>query len=541
MTDQPWDPASSLPTTAEVIVGMRILMQRLAALIGSYLPPWWVWVALMTGLILAGYLVRRCSLRALDVAPPTSAERARAAAAGRAIAASGPIGLVLGGGGAKGAYQVGCWKALRESGIVHFAGIAGTSVGALNAVLVAQDEFDRAERTWNEMSFGRVLRMRWWTLLIAIAIRVVLIVPYLGKFAFPARAIPVGLYRAIDEWQRAWGAGEPHLALIVVIRWYLSLLKNPFSTDMAGNFTLMLLTVSGAAWWWYLTLPLLQLVVTFLIAPFLALYVVQFGSWLAHALDLLATRLVLASNNPLSELVSECVNPERLKARLLPVFVTLGALREVQHGVVTPLVQSTAMKVPGAQMPPLITTKVDRDFGDLADDTSLPTPYSTMEYVPKHFNVCAEPPGRMQELILQSAGLPEIFPARRFDGVTYVDGGIADNEPLAALADISGHSTIIVIPLNSKGTEAKIRADLDRVLERLGRTLPTKLPELLVMTPSRPLGNMLFGTMDFAAERARAMMRLGYRDTIVRLAGQEEYAQPANPTTTPPSSVYFAR
>ena len=47
------------------------------------------------------------------------------------------IGLVLGGGGAKGAYQVGVYKALCEVGldasVLHC--IAGTSVGSLNALL----------------------------------------------------------------------------------------------------------------------------------------------------------------------------------------------------------------------------------------------------------------------------------------------------------------------------------------------------------------------------------------------------------------------
>ena len=37
-------------------------------------------------------------------------------------------GLVLDGGGARGAYQIGAWKALHEAG-VQIRGIAGTSVG----------------------------------------------------------------------------------------------------------------------------------------------------------------------------------------------------------------------------------------------------------------------------------------------------------------------------------------------------------------------------------------------------------------------------
>ncbi len=46
------------------------------------------------------------------------------------------LGLSLGGGGAKGAYQVGVWKYLTDIGLTeHISVIAGTSVGALNAVL----------------------------------------------------------------------------------------------------------------------------------------------------------------------------------------------------------------------------------------------------------------------------------------------------------------------------------------------------------------------------------------------------------------------
>lgn len=51
---------------------------------------------------------------------------------------NGPIGLVLSGGGAKGAYQAGVWKAIVESGISdRIRVISGTSVGAINAVAIA--------------------------------------------------------------------------------------------------------------------------------------------------------------------------------------------------------------------------------------------------------------------------------------------------------------------------------------------------------------------------------------------------------------------
>lgn len=42
-------------------------------------------------------------------------------------------GLVLSGGGSKGAYESGCMKALQELGY-HFDIVTGTSIGALNGL-----------------------------------------------------------------------------------------------------------------------------------------------------------------------------------------------------------------------------------------------------------------------------------------------------------------------------------------------------------------------------------------------------------------------
>jgi NTE family protein len=65
-------------------------------------------------------------------------------------------GIVLEGGGAKGAYQVGAWRALREAG-VKIRGAAGTSVGALNGALICMDDFQKAEHIWENISYSRVM------------------------------------------------------------------------------------------------------------------------------------------------------------------------------------------------------------------------------------------------------------------------------------------------------------------------------------------------------------------------------------------------
>lgn len=65
-----------------------------------------------------------------------------------------PFGLVLAGGGAKGAYQIGAWQAMREIG-VRFEAIAGVSIGAVNGALIAADDFKAASELWNNISLDK--------------------------------------------------------------------------------------------------------------------------------------------------------------------------------------------------------------------------------------------------------------------------------------------------------------------------------------------------------------------------------------------------
>lgn len=67
--------------------------------------------------------------------------------------------VVLAGGGARGAYQIGVWKALRELG-VGYSIVTGASVGAINAALMVQDCYDLAEEMWLTLSTDRILPLR---------------------------------------------------------------------------------------------------------------------------------------------------------------------------------------------------------------------------------------------------------------------------------------------------------------------------------------------------------------------------------------------
>ncbi len=65
-------------------------------------------------------------------------------------------GLVLEGGGAKGAYQIGAWKALKEEGI-KIKGLSGVSVGALNGAMICMDNLAKAEEIWENISYSQVM------------------------------------------------------------------------------------------------------------------------------------------------------------------------------------------------------------------------------------------------------------------------------------------------------------------------------------------------------------------------------------------------
>lgn len=60
-----------------------------------------------------------------------------------------PVGLVFAGGGGKGAYQIGIWRALRKLRLEQqIIAVSGTSVGALNAALYLKGNLKLAEQLW---------------------------------------------------------------------------------------------------------------------------------------------------------------------------------------------------------------------------------------------------------------------------------------------------------------------------------------------------------------------------------------------------------
>lgn len=65
-------------------------------------------------------------------------------------------GLVLEGGGARGAYHVGVYKAILEEGI-EIGGITGTSIGAINGAMIVQGDFQTCYELWQNLSYSMLI------------------------------------------------------------------------------------------------------------------------------------------------------------------------------------------------------------------------------------------------------------------------------------------------------------------------------------------------------------------------------------------------
>ncbi len=67
-------------------------------------------------------------------------------------------GIVLGGGGTRGAYEVGALRAIKEEGI-KVGAICGTSIGSINAELFAQGDFEKCEDIWRSITGADIIDM----------------------------------------------------------------------------------------------------------------------------------------------------------------------------------------------------------------------------------------------------------------------------------------------------------------------------------------------------------------------------------------------
>ncbi|MHC5917321.1 MAG: patatin-like phospholipase family protein [Nostoc sp.] len=290
------------------------------------------------------------------------------------------LGLVLTGGGAKGAYQVGALQYIAELGLEPQI-IAGTSIGALNgAVLSAYRPFpyavQRLNQLWEQLSKAEILRTNTGAVL--------------RTFSYATQA---------------------------------------FTPTLRG--------------------------------------------WL---LDFLITEGLMQNSSaifdpaPIEQLLREAINPGELR-RGIELWVTVFP----------------SLKIPALGYDWLVDfirarTGTDAHWLCIQDCTDDETIY---------------------KLLLASAALPLAFPSQEVNGQSYIDGGLADNVPLRALAK-RGCKNVIVIHL--KNGAAWNRHDFPE------QTVIEIRPEQRIEKSDTPIIDKIDSYLDFSSERIAELKKRGYED-----------------------------
>lgn len=481
-----------------------------------------------------------------------------------------PPGLVLSGGGGKGAYEIGCLEALRDAGLSRFSAIAGTSVGALNAALVAQGDLEAARQVWTTISRSKVLRFLG---VKGVLLRAPLLPFYWLRHSRAQRQrVPPSLWEAASVWWRARDLSTSSRRGLAQDRRLL------ISSAVGGLLNLILISVAVGLYAWsapelggpavpeqWSLIEVGPLEQTSRLSRLLSLAwgAVLFAPGVTLGLALLwfafvridgrlARKQPLASNDPLRRLLAQHLNPTEI-LRGPPTFATVAALRLVEPEPAPAAADSGSGPTEGLGSEPLSSPAAEAPLGTIArwwqrhvgraTDFSKPGlrgesvatarerawPSGTISYVADHLLLQRMRPEEIAERILDSASLPEVFPRRVFDGDEWVDGGVADNTPLLPVLR-QGAKSVVVVYLDVKQAAAdsatRVRTSEQAAAQArpLGgvRALPTPpLPptkvSLLRIVPSVSLGSMLSGTLNFHPARASQLIRLGYADTVEAL------------------------
>jgi predicted acylesterase/phospholipase RssA len=389
------------------------------------------------------------------------------------------VGLVLSGGGGKGAYEIGVLQVLTSRGIT-FDAIAGTSIGAFNAALFVNHGPVLAEQKWNEintwqvakagLSIGRLLS---WPLTLSVnLVRLC--------FAHVPRAYSPMVRRGQIY------VGLSSIAQMVFLGLLAPSLRLPTTIP----------TENALAW--------------------MGLFAITYFSvplW---------NRLNPAFFSPesLTRFVASAIDTSKTAGKNPSVFVTIASLeRMVNEGD-----SETFRRLRDEGHNP---AELDR----LIDEVS-----GSVELVPRYIELSDLPPVATAEFLAASMALPVgIVPAMRLRRRLCVDGGRADNTPLLPLLAV-GCNVIFVVHLTPGAVgEAATRQLLKKAMHIQGQyaqsgdggiiagrhtfAAKTKGVRIIHIRPLKRLGLPFLSTLDFSPRRLREHFDAGVADAARVLKG----------------------
>jgi predicted patatin/cPLA2 family phospholipase len=423
------------------------------------------------------------------------------------------IGLVLSGGGGKGAYEAGALLALFDCGIRQFCAIAGTSVGALNAALAYElsrtGDRNVVTKTWSDMSTCKVLKLYPIQFLLGLGFRILVV---LAKIPVYLDILLITLLEKIsDKFGQAWRAAHYR------------------STNYAG--VVLILTIFPSSvlilYLWKHSTPDFQEVLRFsaiILGPMCFIYLLR---------DIIGSHLSLFSNIPLQKVIENTIDIDAVRSSSVPIYCTITSVVKwwdpFEPGPLETVADS-AMRISSA-----------------ASYFKLTDTETTKDAI---------------RLLLQSAALPHFFPRKKVKGVYSVDGGLEDNTPIYPVF-IHSPEIFIVVYLDHKlaleddlylkeaarlwwNMESYLQSTLSRQManqERLkfirkhgeigkkGNYINPPIilfgrDQYIAIVPSQSLGGIRKGTLNFTGKKATRLMKAGYLDTLMALTNKADKYDP---------------
>ena len=422
------------------------------------------------------------------------------------------IALVLSGGGGKGAYQIGCWKALRKLGLDRFKIISGTSIGALNAVLVGQRDYQLAEKVWLNLSEDDILDANpIWKFLVKCWIGaftvVKLIIEYLEAgliFLFAVVAVP--------------------LSLVPLLRYHSGLPTELNDIlDLTGTLEVWL---SASPWLWAVILAWWCLWISGVIRWSIRLFRGGLRRDFSSHLEDQAMRwrdlIWVASSRALKDLIRKNVSMEKLQAGQARIFANFS----IHATVWNPYHPNY--------------------YVFWSSDSSIGTPILTDQpqeqvlWGSKFMEISSlSKEEELLDVLVRSANLPIAFQQKDWRSLQSTDGGLTQNTPVLPAIESDAEILIVVylddtqVPCVEGVVSDALRDNRFHHLNGLGKQKAQELYDQFVkqkdfpgfpnpdfdvrpdrfifIVPSEPLGE----TMAFSGgERAQHLMDLGEKDTL---------------------------
>lgn len=108
-------------------------------------------------------------------------------------------------------------------------------------------------------------------------------------------------------------------------------------------------------------------------------------------------------------------------------------------------------------------------------------------------------PNDARQFLLASSAMPYIYPPEIIHGNVYRDGGLADNVPIYPMTSVGADNLIVV----------KLEPD-----DKVDTSLYSNFKEVVEIIPSREIGDLFDGTLEFTSRNVMFRMLLGYYDTL---------------------------